>query len=371
MNKQIAHFYRFNSFRFFAALLVMVGHAESIREASSQFNLHSISFFRNGQNAVTFFFVLSGFLITYLLLKEKNTTNKINVKHFYWKRIVRIWPLYFLLLTIGLVLQPMVIFIFKIQYQLPYNPLSALPYFLLFIPGLTTFYYGNHLLEPLWSIGVEEWFYLIWGPFIKWIKRNLFWWISGFLILKIALNQLAIYGHFPPVVVYFIRIMQMESMSLGALVALLFFKSIPLLNNHNILRLFQYTSGTLILTIVFLNKEIESILAQFGIYEKSSITLLNALVFACFIGSIALRNKMNKILDHKWLNWCGEISYGIYMYHLLIVTAVCGIISQLELNFFWSTLFLHGGSLSLTLIIAGLSKKYFEDPILKFKNSIK
>jgi peptidoglycan/LPS O-acetylase OafA/YrhL len=189
--------------------------------------------------------------------------------------------------------------------------------------------------------------------------------------LKIALNQLAIYGHFPPVVVYFIRMMQMESMSLGALVALLFFKSIPLLNNHNILRLFQYTSGTLILTIVFLNKEIESILAQFGIYEKSSITLLNALVFACFIGSIALRNKMNKILDHKWLNWCGEISYGIYMYHLLVVTTIWGALSPLHLSSFWSTIILQTGSLSLTLIIAGLSKKYFEDPILKFKNSLK
>ncbi len=349
----------------------MVGHAESIREASSKSNLHSFSFFHNGQNAVTFFFVLSGFLITFLLLKEKNISDRINVKHFYWKRIVRIWPLYFLLLIIGLAIQPFVIFIFKVEYHLPYNPLSVLPFFLLFVPGLTTFFYGNHLLEPLWSIGVEEWFYLIWGPFIKWMKRYLFWWIIGFLVLKIALNQLTIYVHFSPLVVYLVRMMQIESMTLGALVALLFFKSRPLITNNNILRFLQYISGALILAIVFFNQEIESVLAQFGIHEKSTITLLNAIVFSCFIGSIALHNKKHNILDHNWLNWCGEISYGIYMYHLLIVTAVWNIILLLQMNFFWSTFFLHIVSLTLTLLIAGLSKKYFENPILKFKNSIK
>lgn len=368
MRTQIAHFYRLNAFRFFAAWLVMLGHAESLREARGDFSLHPFSFFKNGQHAVTFFFVLSGFLITYLLLKEKRTTKEINVKHFYWKRVVRIWPLYFLMVLIGLFIQPVLISIFHVDYQLPYNPAEVFPYFLLFVPGLTSFYFGSHLLEPLWSIGVEEWFYLLWGPFMKWIKRHLLVWILGFLLMKIALNQWTIYGHFPPVIVYFVRMMQMESMSLGALVALFFFSEKPIKISDSILLVLQFVFGFLILAIIFWNQGLEDYLKSFGIYEKSTLTLINAVIYASFIGVVALRNKQHVILDHKWLNWCGEISYGIYMYHLLIVTLVWGVLSPLHLNAVFGTFLFHTSSLVLTLLVAGLSKKYIENPVLKFKN---
>lgn len=65
-------------------------------------NFEWLGLFRNGGHAVTFFFVLSGFLITYLLLKERERMGTIKVKKFYLKRVLRIWPLYFLLIFIGL-----------------------------------------------------------------------------------------------------------------------------------------------------------------------------------------------------------------------------------------------------------------------------
>lgn len=371
MRTAITHFYRLNAFRFFAAWLVMIGHAESLREARGDFSLHAFSFFKNGQHAVTFFFVLSGFLITYLLLKEKKTNHQVNVKHFYWKRVVRIWPLYFLLVLIGLFIQPLLITLFHVDYQLPYEPLHVFPYFLLFVPGLTSFFYGSHLLEPLWSIGVEEWFYLIWGPFVKWIKSHFVWWIIGFLVLKISLNQVTIYGHFPPVVVYFVRMMQMESMSLGALVAWLFFKEKPFAISPTFLQLTQYFFGALILAIVFWNQGLEHGLKAIGIYEKSTLTLINAVIYAAFIGATALRNKQHSLFDHPWLNWCGEISYGIYMYHLLVVTLIWGVLAPLHLTPFLGTILFHVSALATTLLVAGLSKKYIENPILKWKNWVR
>jgi len=370
MRQTITHFYRLNAFRFFAAWLVMIGHAESIREVKGNFNLHAFSVFRNGQHAVTFFFVLSGFLITYLLLKEKSTTTDINVKHFYWKRIVRIWPLYFLMVFIGLYMQPWVVSFVHPHYHPKHSPLEVLPYFLLFVPGLHSHFFGSNLLEPLWSIGVEEWFYLIWGPFMKWIKRSIFWWIIGFLILKIALNQLTIYGNFPEFIVYFVRMMQMESMSLGALVALLFFSEKPVILPQRMLLILEYLVGFLVLAIIFWNKSLEHFLNDLGVQEKSTFTLINAMIYAAFIGLVSLRNKKHVILDHKWLNWCGEISYGIYMYHLLVITLIWTLIEPYHFQSTAETILFHLSTLSITIMIAGLSKKYIENPILKWKNWI-
>jgi len=93
--KNIVVFQGLNSLRFIAASLVVMHHSETIKKKNGIENLEWLGLFRNGSNAVTFFFVLSGFLITYLLLKESDKTGSVCVKNFYLKRILRIWPLYF------------------------------------------------------------------------------------------------------------------------------------------------------------------------------------------------------------------------------------------------------------------------------------
>src|SRR5258705_12991462 len=93
-------FYNFDGLRFFAALIVVITHIESIKKDFNLPSLYNYSFFTNAAPlAVTFFFVLSGFLIAYLLMHEqqKNAKGKINLFKFYRNRILRIWPLYYLL----------------------------------------------------------------------------------------------------------------------------------------------------------------------------------------------------------------------------------------------------------------------------------
>ncbi len=92
-----------NALRFIAASAVIITHIELLK---GFFGLKS--FWQNpllynlGGLGVYFFFVLSGFLITYLLLKEKTVLNDIKIKNFYIRRILRIWPLYFFILILGL-----------------------------------------------------------------------------------------------------------------------------------------------------------------------------------------------------------------------------------------------------------------------------
>ncbi|WAC01923.1 acyltransferase family protein [Lacinutrix neustonica] len=95
----------FNELRFIAAFGVVVHHLELYKKRGKMLSLYD-SFLKDfidglGLNMVYLFFVLSGFLITLLLLKEKNNTNKIDIKKFYIRRVLRIWPLYYLITIIS------------------------------------------------------------------------------------------------------------------------------------------------------------------------------------------------------------------------------------------------------------------------------
>lgn len=165
MYKNIAYFKGLNALRFFAASLVVLHHTATIGKKDGLFDLCDWGLFRNGANAVNFFFVLSGFLITFLLLKEHDQTGTISIKQFYLRRVRRIWPLYFLLIIIGTLLLPLAFGLVGIDYQMPYTLSQTWYYFLFFFPILVLFHYGHHFLEPLWSIGVRKCFTFYGLPF--------------------------------------------------------------------------------------------------------------------------------------------------------------------------------------------------------------
>jgi peptidoglycan/LPS O-acetylase OafA/YrhL len=131
--KNIVLFEGLNELRFFAAFLVVMNHAETIRAKNGLLNFNQYAFFKNGGTAVTFFFVLSGFLITYLLLKENYYTNTIKIKSFYIKRVLRIWPLYYLLVVAGLFIVPFAISKLGINYIMPYTFKQVWYYFVFFL----------------------------------------------------------------------------------------------------------------------------------------------------------------------------------------------------------------------------------------------
>ena len=171
MFRGIKHFKGLDSLRFFAAYLVVMNHAEQIRMNHGLFNLKQYSLFNNGGIAVTFFFVLSGFLISYLLLKEYEQTETISVKKFYSRRVLRIWPLYFLLVMIGTIFLPYILDILGYSYIMPYSFNDVVWYYIFFSPFMVNIFYGHHLIEPLWSIGVEELFYILWAPLFKFLRK--------------------------------------------------------------------------------------------------------------------------------------------------------------------------------------------------------
>ncbi len=98
---EFKYFKNLDGLRFLAAFAVIIGHCQDIIKEKGYiaYDPFANKFANFG---VDFFFVLSGFLISYLLLREIDLTGKINIKYFYFRRFLRIWPVYFAFGLLGL-----------------------------------------------------------------------------------------------------------------------------------------------------------------------------------------------------------------------------------------------------------------------------
>jgi peptidoglycan/LPS O-acetylase OafA/YrhL len=372
MYKEITHFKGLNTLRFIAASLVVLHHSATIGRKYELFNIENFSLFRNGANAVSFFFVLSGFLITYLLLKEKNQTKTISIKSFYLRRVKRIWPLYFLLIFIGTIFLPFFFSIFNIDYQMPYALSQTWYYFLFFFPILVLFNYGNHFLEPLWSIGVEEVFYLIWAPLFKFIKKSL---IPILFIIAIKLS-LSIYIQIQGIdtstnlFAFLIHNYSFETMAIGALGAYLLFTTPPYKSLETSIlfaKPIKYLLYLIVIIYLCFNINIDNCVWNFVFKTPVLSPLIISLLYLYIIISYTLSFKEKK--ENKALFFLGEISYGIYMYHMGVMFLVVLIFSKLKAfipNSLLIITFLIAVFL-LTIVISSLSKRYFENFFLRKK----
>lgn len=371
--KSISFFEGLNPLRFFAALLVLMHHAEAIKLKNDLPNLQWLGLFQNGNNAVTFFFVLSGFLITYLLLKENFKTGTISIKTFYIKRMLRIWPLYFLLVIIGAILLPVVFHVLKIDYTMPYTFGQTWYYFLFFVPGLVTFFFGHHLLEPLWSIGVEEVFYLIWAPLFKGLKHRILMVLISVIAIKVLLLLLCTYAVDNELFGYLVNNFQFESMAIGGLGAYFLFyygeKLQQLVLFKKPVQVLVYF--TLAVYLVF-HANIDN--AIWNVVFKTpviSALFVNGLFLYLILDVSSVDKGILKIRS-RLLSTFGEISYGIYMYHMLVIFGIILFLKKYlaQMNPVVSNIVFYIAAVPAVLLVSYLSKKYFENYFLNLKGKL-
>jgi peptidoglycan/LPS O-acetylase OafA/YrhL len=190
LKREKVFFPNLDGLRFFAFFAVLLRHSGTTDftyiKANSVYIIVKKYFFMNGLLGVNFFFVLSGFLITYLLLDEKSVLKKIDIKSFYVRRILRIWPVYYLTLLIGFVLIPFVKdFIGNLE-VVDANPW----YYIAFLGNFYSVYIhppNSPMLDRLWSIAVEEQYYLVWPLVIAFFPVKKLPWAFGFLLIVSAI----------------------------------------------------------------------------------------------------------------------------------------------------------------------------------------
>ena len=157
------YFKGLDSLRAIAALMVVLGHIEILKNINNfpSVTNQSKNNLPDGHLGVVLFFVLSGFLITYLLIQEKEKNNFISLKKFYLRRIFRIWPVYYL-----------VLFASYFLFDEKYNSISILLCLGIFPNIAHALNLGWPSSPQIWSIGVEEQYYLFWPILISYLPNK-------------------------------------------------------------------------------------------------------------------------------------------------------------------------------------------------------
>ena len=389
------YFKGLDSLRFFAALAVFFTHVELIKKFTG-YGTHwidpeeSITKFTVFQSVmskeidplsplvayssalgVVFFFVLSGFLITFLLLKEKEQNNSIAIKKFYLRRALRIWPLYYLIFILGFFVLPYLDF-FAVPGQdnfFQQNFWGNLTLYAFFMPNLAFSIYTTAVpnIGQSWSIGVEEQFYLLWPLLIRKSKNILksILWITGTIIaLKGIILLSSPFVKLDALIVLkkFLAMSKLECMALGGLGAYVLFNK-----NEEILRIIyrpisQITSVVIIpILIYFTPTAIEDILH-----------LLFSLSFLVIILNVANNEKSILKFENRIFQYLGRISYGFYMFHVMcIVFTIHFLDKYIGLDNDISKpqhLLLYGLSFLLTVAVSSLSYHIFEKAFIRLKD---
>jgi peptidoglycan/LPS O-acetylase OafA/YrhL len=310
---------------------------------------------------VRLFFVLSGFLITGILLRSRSTAEASGesrmfvTRQFYIRRFLRIFPLYYLVIgilaVIGLppvreVLVWLLTYTFNIQIS---------------IQG-----WFPENISHLWSLAVEEQFYVIWPWLVLFVPRR---WLIPSTLAMIALGPCfrayAVFTDTNEVATYCLTFSALDALGLGSLLAIASDRGFSTERLHTFFRRYALPIG--LAGVVILEALISTKIEWRG-YVIFFDTAM-ALCFCWLVSAAAsgFRGRIGALLESGPLIYCGKITYGIYMYHLFMPVLLAKIFSLFGakypglgwLNLMYATV--------ATLIIASLSWYLFEQPINNLK----
>jgi len=313
-----------------------------------------------GVFGVNLFFVLSGFLITGILLHSRHRQDYF--RRFYFRRALRILPPYYLILLL--------LVIFKM------TSLGFLAVSLAFSSNMAALFGLSISYGVLWSLAVEEHFYLFWPSIVRRISETGLLWILGALLLFSPLSRLyyfrlalrepadAGYGSF--------TWNHLDGLALGAIVAILVRR--PSWGRQQVLRL--------AVCLMFAGVLLTAIGYPFGILTRTTQAgialqyvpwnLAGAALLCLFLW---IGTSPWKAIVAPWpLTFLGKISYGLYLYHLLVfqgyqwIAVYIQFHERLRLSLWeqiWARMLLAG---SAAILAAYVSRRYLEEPFLKFKD---
>ena len=352
------HFRMFDMLRFFAFLKVFLQHIPVV--AFTWFNYLRAG----GMIGVQFFFVLSGFLITYIIYNEKSQAGTYKLKNFFIRRILRIWPLFYLILGVSYSIPWILNILHQPKVMSGYQPewwvsiLFLENYKMIFthsFPNVTE-------LGVTWSLCIEEHFYIIWGLLLWLLPVRAFPKIAGSCIIIAFISRLIFFHyHLDPTDLF----TNIDLFSFGAIPAYLlvfygrqtesFVRKIP----RSVYVIFFIA----VILYVLIAAQVKDNIA-YNIYLTTvSGVIFSALIFLSMHDNIYAR-------PSSVLNKAGTYSYGLYMYHVLIIVLIVRMFSYLHLSLDSpvNAIIFTVVALAGTFICSIASYYFFEKPFLKLKH---
>lgn len=364
--QQKTFFPNLDGLRTIACLAVYGFHSFISIQPQNSVHVHGSSILFFGTMGVNFFFVLSGFLITYLLLEEEQRANFIDLLGFYRRRILRIWPLFYACVAYGLVALPLLMHWLRV----PYHERASGWLHLAFLGNLDSVWQGvqptAHSLAVLWSVAIEEQFYLVWPVLLMFIFRP--WRPGAFLLVVVAsvwfrythsTNNFLIYRH---------SLAVMSDMAMGGAAAWASFYY-PAFRRH-IAGWSRWTiAGLYLLGLGCV------VLGEENVFpETAALIAVKRVIYACFFVFVILEQNYAthswfKTKNNRWLTYWGTFTYGFYCLHPIVLEWLVFGSEQLHLapsalnNIVRAAI-----GLPLSAGLAWLSYTYWEKPFLRLKN---
>ncbi|HKV92489.1 MAG TPA: acyltransferase [Candidatus Angelobacter sp.] len=312
-----------------------------------------ISTFGAGAYGVDLFFALSAYLITSLLLRERATTGKLDLRSFYVRRILRIWPLY-----LGFVAFAAIAARFLPWQNLPLRYVAG--YTLLAGNWIYVFYgLPASFAIPLWTVSIEEQFYLAWPLALRRasLRATAFMAIAVLLVANIWRFGLVALAA-PAQAMEYNTFTRLDPIALGVLLAL-FAGKLPALSTWQRITLLAAAVAAWIVTFWF-TVVIE--LPKLSTWQSALGHLLTAVASAAVLFSVM--GSQNAFLRNKWLLYLGKISYGLYVLHEF--AHYCAM-RLLPASTPWQVTEQSAFSLALTILLAAASYRWLESPFLRLK----
>jgi peptidoglycan/LPS O-acetylase OafA/YrhL len=312
--------------------------------------------FRGGWTAVDLFFVLSGYLITSLILRHGDTPHFF--RSFYARRTLRIWPIYYLTLLAFILVNP----------HLPHPlPQEGLPYYLTFTQNIQ--YYDLSFtdlapnlggpLYPMWSLALEEQFYLFW-PFVVLLagRRRLIPLAAGLLVVAVLARYRG----------YNVQILltRCDGFALGSLLAALVADRDWLARNAGWSRWSLGALGAVSFAGLLWIMQAYPIGGGTAALPSLSVLLTNLFYFAV-VGLVVLSAGSRSLAPLRWrpLGYIGLISYGLYLYHDIVFSIANYSGAERGLGDRW---WFEPIKLAAPFAVAAASWHFIERPILSLKD---
>jgi len=297
-----------DGWRGFAILWVMAGHF-----------FEGYQLVRLGWAGVNCFFILSGYLITGRLFYHARQGGKGYFKNFYIRRILRIFPLYYGCLFVFFLLLPL----FYSNFNRHFSELSRHQlWYWLYVNNWSIVLYGhpeNTTLDSYWSLAVEEQFYLFWPLLFRYVKGVS---LKAVMLCLIAVSIIGRILPSTPSWTYYSTLTACEPLLMGAFICMLekegkLFTYARLLIPVSLLSLF-------LLGFIFLHNSEQWVsnpwLMRYGYTAIDCI--IASLMYVSLLPDGVVAAGLRKVLTFPWLVWVGRYSYGIYIFHCLLLATL-------------------------------------------------
>lgn len=358
--------------RFWAFVLVFFYHLPSATLALRQYPLLStvVTALKGyGWVGVDLFFVLSAFLITTLLIYEREREGRISLKDFYIRRTLRIWPLYYFMLLLGFVVFPaMGLFQAGFESEKYGGMVRAhlLPH-LTFLGNYSVGLFGfapSRALSHMWTISLEEQFYILWPAILVLVGRSgrrLTIVLVGLLFLALLTRFYFSVGQFKHPMIWTNLISRLDPFVLGSGLAI-YRARVSGTGRFNILKV---AVGILLILAVtrFPNIPSQSIHVtwQYLSVAGGMTFLIDAAL--CSRGSVVL-----VLLANRLVVKLGKLGYGLYAFHLIGIFTATQITTGVGLvDPFWNWVTIVFIAFVVTLGLAWVSYQVLEKPFLRIK----